>query len=138
VVEPKSLRGENRSWHISSACSVIFPCSEYELTTFKILPFVIPLVYSVWLPKPAVFEVLELPPSYDTDDLPITDAYTPLALSDDTIQDDEGATAPPGTHHRTIVGLTVEDKRRLVKPLILRYMLPLCAFLPVFVYASYS
>ncbi|KAJ7507373.1 CLN3 protein-domain-containing protein [Mycena galericulata] len=88
------------------------------------MPFIIPLTYYLLLPRPPAF----LANSAAYEDLPsATMPYTPLAGEDDMVGEEEGS-APPGPKHN--VSLSASDKWRLVRPLLLRYMLPLfCVYL---------
>ncbi|KAK0223941.1 batten's disease protein Cln3 [Armillaria fumosa] len=92
----------------------------------SVLPFVIPLAFYFLLPPNSAF----LPSSsYDDDDsaCPITSTlpYTPLPTEDD-IAEEEGS-VPAGPKR---VSLSPNDKLQLVKPLLMKYMLPLfCVYL---------
>ncbi|KAI0319351.1 batten's disease protein Cln3 [Amylostereum chailletii] len=93
-----------------------------------ILPLVIPLTYSLVLPRPTAFATLDLPSSYGDGgpDVSTESSYAPVAASEDEVTDDNDATI------RTPLSgpLTMEDKWRLAKPLLLQYMLPLfCVYL---------
>lgn len=49
--------------------------------------------------------------------------YTPLAAAEDEVGEEEGS-QPPGPKRG--VALSINDKWRLVKPMLPKYMLPLC------------
>lgn len=78
--------------------------------------------YYLLLPHPTVF----LANSVAYEDVPSAAAnmpYTPLAAEDDMVGEEEGS-SPSGP--KANVSLSASDKWRLVRPLLLRYMLPLC------------
>ncbi len=72
-----------------------------------------------------MFSSLSLPSSYDDDAIgaPSTAPYTPLA-TDDFDTDDPNNTL--GSIPKQTVALSASDKWRLVKPLLPKYMFPLC------------
>ena len=85
----------------------------------EVLPFTIPLAYFFLLPQPS-----SIPKQDEGDDdaepfMASSTEYTPLPT-------DEGEDGTPGYHRSRIVALSASDKWRLVKPIIPRYMLPLC------------
>jgi battenin len=83
----------------------------------QILPIVLPLTYFFLLPRPVTFM-----------DSPSPGFYTPLPEEDpDTlvVEVTEGDTLL-GQPPKVPVFLTARDKWRLVKPMIFKYMLPLC------------
>ncbi|PPQ97278.1 hypothetical protein CVT26_006671 [Gymnopilus dilepis] len=96
----------------------------------SIMPSIIPLTYFFILPKastflypttPAYEEILS--PPMTTEGLP----YTPLAAAEDEVGEEEGS-QPPGPKRG--VALSINDKWRLVKPMLPKYMLPLfCVYL---------
>ncbi|KAJ7777956.1 batten's disease protein Cln3 [Mycena maculata] len=87
----------------------------------SIMPFVIPLTYYVLLPQPTAF----LASSAAYEDLPSANMpYTPLPTADDDMLGEEEGSSPAGPKHS--VSLSARDKWRLVRPLLVRYMLPLC------------
>ncbi|KAJ4490376.1 batten's disease protein Cln3 [Lentinula aciculospora] len=90
----------------------------------SVLPFIIPATYFFLLPNSSAFLYTSLPPSgYESPNgqghmLP----YTPLAATAEELGEEEGSLrAGP----RKNVSLTFNDKVRLVRPLLARYMLPL-------------
>lgn len=92
------------------------------------MPFILPLTYYFLLPHSTAF-VGPLLPEYDGDgssgvasSLP----YTRLATEDEV---GEEGSLPAGS--KTGIALSASDKWRLVKPLLLKYMLPLCEPLPI-------
>ncbi|KAJ7093914.1 batten's disease protein Cln3 [Mycena belliarum] len=87
----------------------------------SVMPLVIPLTYYALLPRPPAF----LATSAAYEDRPSAAVpYTPLATTGDDIDgEEEGSLAAPGPKH---VSLSASDKWRLVRPLLVRYMLPLC------------
>ncbi|KAI0703054.1 batten's disease protein Cln3 [Cytidiella melzeri] len=80
----------------------------------SVMPLVIPLAYYFILPQPEVFASVPIMSSYEEED--VDAPYTPLPADDDM-------TDVPKAH----VALSFEDKWELVKPLLLKYMLPLFA-----------
>jgi battenin len=90
------------------------------------MPLVIPLTYYFLLPPSSDFSYSTAPPGYEGLQSPpaaLGLPYTPLAASEDQIGEEEGVlTSGP----RSGVHLSAADKWRLVKPLLLKYMLPLC------------
>ena len=94
------------------------------------MPLIIPLAYFFLLPHsssflysvtPTVYEdTLSPPPALSA--LP----YTPIALEEDEDGEEEGTHAPGPKRG---VALNANDKWRLVQPLLLKYMLPLCRHL---------
>ena len=92
------------------------------------MPFVIPLTYFLLLPHSSAFLNAITPTIFDDafSPPPALSAlpYTPLALDDE--EGEEEGTHAPGPNK--MVHLTINDKIRLVKPLLLKYMLPLCTY----------
>lgn len=87
----------------------------------QVLPLVIPLAYYLLLPKPARFAALPIP-SADEEDFVrsgVAAEYTPLPTDDDDVP----------VVAKSPTALSVGDKWHLVKPLLMRYMLPLCTHL---------
>ncbi|KAF5348848.1 hypothetical protein D9756_009800 [Leucocoprinus leucothites] len=92
----------------------------------SVMPLVIPLTYFFLLPHNTAFLFSHSPASYE-DQISPSDVvsglpYTPLATNEDDIREEEGTLAP-GPKRK--VALSLDDKWRLVKPLLMRYMLPL-------------
>jgi hypothetical protein len=89
------------------------------------MPFIIPLTYFFLLPHNSAF--LYPSPSVHEDEISsgVLSAlpYTPLAAVEDG--DGEEEVALPAGPKRG-VSLSASDKWRLVRPLLLKYMLPLC------------
>lgn len=79
------------------------------------MPLVIPVAYYVLLPHPEDFASVPIPASYDADAEEAVAEYTTLPTSED------GELIP-----KSSVALSFEDKWQLVKPLLPKYMLPLC------------
>ncbi|KAI0791520.1 batten's disease protein Cln3 [Irpex lacteus] len=79
----------------------------------SVMPLVIPVAYYFILPHPEVFAAVPIP-SYEEEE--VDAPYTPLPTDDST------AEAPKAS-----IALSFEDKWQLVKPLLLKYMLPLFA-----------
>lgn len=91
------------------------------------MPCIIPLTYFFLLPHPPEFLPSSAPAFYEEQN-PIDDSsslhYTLLA-AEDHIGEEEGS-LPAGPKHG--VSLSARDKWRLVKPLLPKYMLPLCEY----------
>ncbi len=86
---------------------------------FKILPFVIPLTYFLLLPRPHAFSALVLPELENSTSS--RSEYTQLPVS----EEDAGvAVVEPAP--LTTKALSLGDKWQLLKPMIPRYMMPLC------------
>jgi battenin len=81
------------------------------------MPLVIPITYYFLLPHPETFASVPILSTYEEED--VDTPYTPLPIDDDAI-----------VVSKASVALSFEDKWELVKPLLLRYMLPLCACFP--------
>ena len=77
------------------------------------MPLIIPVAYYLILPHPEVFASVPILSSYEEEE--VDAPYTPLPA-------DEGDAEMP----KASVALSFEDKWELVKPLLLKYMLPLC------------
>lgn len=91
----------------------------------QVMPLVIPLTYYFLLPTTAVFMFSGRTAAYD-EDTPSSDSvtvlrYTPLS------GEEEGSTVPSA---KMSTSLAFMDKMRLVRPLLLKYMLPLCECSP--------
>ncbi|TFK53001.1 batten's disease protein Cln3 [Heliocybe sulcata] len=80
-----------------------------------VMPFVIPLTYLFFLPRRDLFTSEE--------DTSLRAPYTPLPASD--VRTEESAATAPVPSEAMIVALSLDDKWRLVKPMLVRYMLPL-------------
>lgn len=103
------------------------------------MPLAIPLTYFFFLPLNTAF--FSLPPtSYEAlasssevvSDLP----YTSLATNEEEIREEEDVLA---SLPKREVALSLDDKWRLVKPLLSKYMLPLCKYdflLDFFIYSN--
>ncbi|OSD04986.1 batten's disease protein Cln3 [Trametes coccinea BRFM310] len=93
-----------------------------------ILPFVIPLTYFLVLPRPDMFAGRTFAPEGDDDidDAPMTASYTPLPRG----EEDTVPVTEPEAIVKAPIALSMEDKWRLAKPMLTRYMLPLfCVYL---------
>ncbi|RDB28182.1 Protein BTN1 [Hypsizygus marmoreus] len=92
-----------------------------------ILPFIIPLTYFFLLPNTSEFLYTLSPLTYeDTTGPSMALPYTPLATEDE-IGEEEGSVPSGPKHH---ISLSASDKWRLVRPLLVKYMLPLfCVYL---------
>ncbi|KAI0375973.1 batten's disease protein Cln3 [Pilatotrama ljubarskyi] len=95
----------------------------------SILPFVIPLAYFLVLPRPERFigRAFPVPEEDDLDSAAMTTSYAPLPRGED--EEDVPITEPEATV-KAPIALSMEDKWRLAKPMLTRYMLPLfCVYL---------
>lgn len=89
------------------------------------MPLTIPLAYYFLMPHPANFASVALPSEYEDEPHGSSSevSYTPIP----TVEiDDEADLIPRNLPEKTSVALTLHDKWRLVKPLLPKYMLPLC------------
>ncbi|KAI0943483.1 hypothetical protein AcW1_002635 [Taiwanofungus camphoratus] len=98
----------------------------------SVLPFIIPLAYFSLLARPSAFAQSDFPSSYEdpTIGAPPTTPYTPLPSND--VEDVSPPLRQAGgdEHSKRSVALSANDKWRLAKPLLARYMLPLfCVYL---------
>jgi hypothetical protein len=95
------------------------------------MPVIIPITYYFLLPHNTAFLFSHTPESYEDEISPSQVVsglpYTPLREDDDP-REEEGILAP-GPKRK--VALTLDDKLRLVQPLLLKYMLPLCKLFAV-------
>ena len=86
---------------------------------FKVLPFVIPLAYFLLLPRPEAFSSLILP---EIEDSSLSRSeYTQLPVSEEN-----AGVAGVEPALLTTKALSIGDKWQLLKPIIPRYMMPLC------------
>ena len=102
--------------------STVYRCALLIAVITKVLPLTIPLVYFLLLPHPS--SVFDQDEEGDGVELFVTSPaeYAPLPTDED-----EGTTA--GYRRSRIVALSANDKWQLVKPMIPKYMLPLCKYL---------
>lgn len=92
----------------------------------QILPFITPLAYFFVLPRPERFVSGAFFAAEDEEDgATMSASYVPLARSED--EDDVSATEPDAST-KGPMSLTLQDKWRLAKPMLTKYMLPLCEF----------
>ncbi|TBU45319.1 batten's disease protein Cln3 [Dichomitus squalens] len=93
----------------------------------SILPFVIPIAYFVILPRPDRFAP-ELAYDDEADGEPLAASYTRLPNEAD--QDDSVVVTESEATVTAPIALSIEDKWRLAKPMLTKYMLPLfCVYL---------
>lgn len=86
----------------------------------SVLPLAMPLTYFFLLPHNSAFLSSGIPASYEEQLSPSqVIPYTPLTTTED--EDEEEEEVSP----KRKVALSLDDKLRLVKPLLLKYMLPL-------------
>lgn len=90
------------------------------------MPLVIPLTYLFLLPRPIEFTSLSLPEHVEEEevDADVPSEYVPLPSGEDGT--DAGEASLYTSPMKASVSLTARDKLRLVRPLLLKYMLPLC------------
>lgn len=90
------------------------------------MPLVIPLTYHFLLPQPSAFESLTLPGDDDESEEQGATSATPYSA----LPTDEASEPVADAYMSKVAGgLSLHEKWRLVKPLLPRYMLPLCAYL---------
>lgn len=97
------------------------------------MPLVIPLTYHLLLPSPSAFASVALPSDEDSglrDDSESATPYTALPT------DDASEPVADALMSKVAGGLSPRDKWRLVKPLLPKYMLPLCMFFSIFYYVK--
>lgn len=97
-------------------------CAFLTAIITKVLPLTIPLTYFFLLPQPSVSNHDE---EGDGTELLVASSteYTPLPT------DENESTTVEYRRSRRTVALSAGDKWRLVKPMIPKYMLPLCEYL---------
>ena len=95
--------------------------AQVDLTqTAQLLPFALPLTYGVILPRPRTVKALT---EEEVATSPIQ-TYAPVPTVDN--DDEERLEQAPEILYTPHSHLTIQDKWKLVKPLLLLYMLPLC------------
>jgi battenin len=104
---------------LSSVRLIFFVYLVDKQAAYQVLPFVIPLTYFLLLPRPDVFSILVLPDIEDA--APPLSEYTQLPVSE---EDAEEAVAE--TAQLKVKALNVKEKWELLKPMLPRFMLPLC------------
>ncbi|KAJ8463342.1 hypothetical protein ONZ51_g10318 [Trametes cubensis] len=95
----------------------------------SILPFIIPITYFLILPRPDRFVGRDFSAAEedDFDNAPMTASYTPLPRGED---EDTVPVTEPEAAVKAPIALSMEDKWRLAKPMLTKYMLPLfCVYL---------
>ena len=99
------------------------------------MPLTIPLAYYFLLPRPSEFTSVALPSEYEDEaSSPSTSIpYTPIPTTE---VEDEVGLVTRALPEKTAVSLSIRDKWRLVKPLLPKYMLPLCASFTVRCYTK--
>jgi len=94
-------------------------CAFMIIVVIKVLPLTIPLTYFLLLPRPSSISIRG-EEGDTTECLVVPSAeYAPLPT-------DEDEDAANERRHPRAVALSASDKWRLVKPMIPRYMIPLC------------
>ncbi|KAF9525288.1 batten's disease protein Cln3 [Crepidotus variabilis] len=96
-----------------------------------VMPSIIPITYFLLLPHAGSFLNSMAPSTYEDILSPVPDLstlpYTPLATAEDEDGEEEGS-LPAGPKRG--ISLSLNDKWKLVKPLLAKYMLPLfCVYL---------
>ena len=117
---------------LSSVCPLhVFWFTLSNLLLAQVLPFIIPLTYFLLLPNASAFLDSLAPSTYEeflSPPPPLSAMpYTPLAAEEDDAGEEEGRLE---SGPKRGIALSARDKWRLVKPLLLKYMLPLCAYTP--------
>ncbi|KAK7042316.1 protein BTN [Favolaschia claudopus] len=94
----------------------------------SLMPFIIPLSYYFLLPTPSTF--LQSGAAYEDFSTAVATSmpYTPLPTAEDQLPGEEEGSL--GVVPKRSVALSATDKWRLVRPLLVRYMLPLfCVYM---------
>lgn len=98
----------------------------------QVFPLVTPLVYFFVAPKARGFTNVTVIDDVDAAPLPPSQ-YAPLAQDPCNEDSDDGVDSVAGmsprhprANEKPHISLSVQDKWRLVKPLLLKYMFPLC------------
>ncbi|OJA19793.1 hypothetical protein AZE42_05618 [Rhizopogon vesiculosus] len=89
-----------------------------------ILPFILPLTFFFLLPRPTAF----LHPSSSASYMPIPDDDLETGFDDESTP----LSAEIIVKSKVSVSISIADKWRLGKPMLLKYMLPLCERLPLY------
>ncbi|KAF7342040.1 Protein BTN [Mycena venus] len=113
---------------LSSVMPFIIPLSaslsRFLRSFFVLIPARHPQ-YFFLLPRPSAF--LESCAAYEESSaITASIPYTPLATAEDDLAGEEEGSLPSGPKHN--VSLSASDKWRLVRPMLVRYMLPLFCF----------
>lgn len=107
-----------------SQCKTLSKSKKSQL--FQILPFAIPFTYLFLLPRPSAFTspgvILEHEDHADV--ISGASGYAPVRTNDEPEEDHAGTSIPHVTSP-TKVALSAGEKWILLKPLLLKYMLPL-------------
>ncbi|KAF7366479.1 Protein BTN [Mycena sanguinolenta] len=91
----------------------------------SVMPLIIPLSYYFLLPRPEAFLGYE---DNSTSGVTANMPYTPLATTDRELAGEEEGSVGPRPKHT--VSLSASDKWHLVRPMLVRYMLPLfCVYM---------
>lgn len=93
----------------------------------SVLPFVLPAIYFGLLPDPTTIATTVPDDEYDNESMAEspTVSYAPVPTMEVSADEDNSATAAEDeAQHK--VALTKSEKLCLVKPLLIRFMLPLC------------
>jgi battenin len=93
------------------------------------MPLIIPLTYFFLLPRPSAFLSLPLSSGYDDEDTsaPSTTSYVPIPTQEEEDTQEDIIPDSPSKAYR--IELSLKDKWHLVRPLVGKYMLPLCKLL---------
>ena len=87
----------------------------------QVLPFVAPLTFFFLLPKSSAFLTAFSSPELSASST-FPSSYAPLRTTDEDGEEEESLQSAAPIHK----ALNMQDKIELVKPLLLKYMLPLC------------
>ncbi len=92
----------------------------------QILPFITPLAYFFVLPRPELFVGAAFSAAEDEEDgAAMSASYAPLPHSED---EDALSATEQAASAKGAMSLSMQDKWRLAKPMLTKYMLPLCEF----------
>lgn len=90
---------------------------------YQILPFIIPITYFFVLPRPDKFSAGA---TYDDDTEGALSAHY-TRLPNEVVDEEDAVPVTESEAHVTApIALSMEDKWRLAKPMLTKYMLPLC------------
>ena len=96
------------------------------LYLFQVLPLIIPLTYTFLLPPTLAFTSFAANSDEDDTEAGSTSAYVSIPTREDIRPDYDSSISYSSVS--TKVSLTPREKWTLVKPLLLKFMLPLCEF----------
>lgn len=93
----------------------------------QVMPLAIPLTFFLVTPRPDALSSLSLPAEYGNESLGVPSTVPYSAIPTEDVDDDHDSSMSNVRTEKSFA-LSASDKWRLVKPLLLKYMLPLCTF----------